>query len=176
MSPVATSSGAGAKRYYGKYRGLVVDNVDPLQIGRIMAQVSDVFGETPSSWAMPCVPAAGIQAGCFIVPPIGSEVWIEFEQGDSDYPIWTGGFWGTRGGCSDIRHCSARNSTGTEHCAADYRGKHGADQRCGAYARNWRNHFEEHERRHDRCQRNRHLHQQRTGGHDHADRAGGGHQ
>jgi Type VI secretion system/phage-baseplate injector OB domain len=95
MSPVATSSGAGAKRYYGKYRGLVVDNVDPLQIGRIMAQVSDVFGETPSSWAMPCVPAAGIQAGCFIVPPIGSEVWIEFEQGDSDYPIWAGGFWGT---------------------------------------------------------------------------------
>lgn len=95
MSPVATNGGAGGKRYYGKYRGLVLDNVDPLQIGRIMAQVSDVLGETPSSWAMPCVPAAGIQAGCFIVPPIGSEVWIEFEQGDTDYPIWTGGFWGT---------------------------------------------------------------------------------
>jgi hypothetical protein len=97
MSPVATSAGVGAKRYYGKYRGLVINNIDPLQIGRIIAQVSDVLGEAPSSWAMPCVPAAGIQAGCFIVPPIGSEVWIEFEQGDSDYPIWTGGFWGTVG-------------------------------------------------------------------------------
>src|SRR5262249_55613317 len=47
-----------------------------------------------STWAMPCVPAAGIQAGCFIVPPIGSQVWGEFEQGDPEYPIWTGGFWG----------------------------------------------------------------------------------
>jgi hypothetical protein len=81
-------------RYYGKYRGMVINNIDPLQIGRIMAQVPDVLGEIPSSWAMPCVPAAGIQAGCFIVPPIGSQVWMEFEQGNPDYPIWTGGFWG----------------------------------------------------------------------------------
>jgi len=43
---------------------------------------------------MPCVPAAGNQAGCFIVPPMGSQVWVEFEQGDPDYPIWSGGFWG----------------------------------------------------------------------------------
>ncbi len=81
-------------RLYGKYRGVVIDNIDPLQIGRIQAQVPDVLGETPSSWALPCVPAAGIQAGCFVVPPIGSQVWIEFERGDSDFPIWTGGFWG----------------------------------------------------------------------------------
>ena len=82
-------------RYYGKYRGLVIENVDPQQIGRVILQVPDVLGDTPSSWAMPCVPAAGIQAGCFIVPPIGSQVWVEFEQGNADYPIWTGGFWGS---------------------------------------------------------------------------------
>jgi len=82
------------KRFYGKYRGLVVENIDPMQIGRILAQVPDVLGEIPSSWCMPCVPAAGIQAGMFIVPPIGSQVWIEFEQGNPNYPIWTGGFWG----------------------------------------------------------------------------------
>ena len=95
MSPAGSNGGGGAKRYYGKYRGLVLDNIDPLQIGRILAQVPDLLGETPSTWAMPCVPAAGIQAGCFIVPPIGSQVWMEFEQGDPDYPIWSGGFWGT---------------------------------------------------------------------------------
>ncbi len=82
------------KRFYGKYRGSVLENIDPLQIGRLIAQVPDVLGELPSSWALPCAPAAGIQAGCFFVPPIGSQVWIEFEQGDPDYPIWTGGFWG----------------------------------------------------------------------------------
>jgi Type VI secretion system/phage-baseplate injector OB domain len=95
MSPAGSNGGGGAKRHYGKYRGLVLDNIDPLQIGRILAQVPDLLGETPSTWAMPCVPAAGIQAGCFIVPPIGSQVWMEFEQGDPDYPIWSGGFWGT---------------------------------------------------------------------------------
>jgi hypothetical protein len=94
MSNQDPSEGGSPKRFYGKYRGLVVENIDPEQIGRVLVQVPDVLGEIPSSWAMPCVPAAGIQAGCFIVPPIGSQVWVEFEQGDPDYPIWTGGFWG----------------------------------------------------------------------------------
>ena len=94
MSDQSSTPGSNPTRYYGKYRGTVIENLDPLQIGRILAQVPDVLGETPSSWAMPCVPAAGIQSGCFIVPPIGSQVWVEFEQGDSNYPIWTGGFWG----------------------------------------------------------------------------------
>jgi hypothetical protein len=85
------------QRYFGKYRGLVIENLDPLQQGRIMAQVPDVLGETPSSWCMPCVPVAGIQAGVFVVPPMGSQVWIEFEQGNPDYPVWVGGFWGTVG-------------------------------------------------------------------------------
>jgi uncharacterized protein involved in type VI secretion and phage assembly len=80
--------------YYGKYRGLVQQNADPMQIGRIIATVPDVLGSTPSSWAMPCVPAAGMQSGVFLVPPVGSQVWIEFEMGNPDYPVWTGGFWG----------------------------------------------------------------------------------
>ena len=81
--------------YFGKYRGTVVNNVDPLQIGRIIAIVSDVSGLLPSSWAMPCVPVAGINMGVFTVPPIGAGVWIEFEHGDPDYPIWVGGYWGS---------------------------------------------------------------------------------
>jgi hypothetical protein len=94
MDRSAEQPGGNPVRYYGKYRGTVVNNVDPQQLGRIMAMAPDVLGMIPSSWAMPCVPAAGAQAGCYIVPPIGSKVWIEFEQGDPDYPIWTGGFWG----------------------------------------------------------------------------------
>ena len=84
-----------AKVYFGKYRGLVVENDDPMQTGRIMAQVPDVLGTAPSAWAMPCVPFAGAQAGIFVVPSIGSQVWMEFERGNPDYPIWTGGFWGS---------------------------------------------------------------------------------
>ncbi|VTU27793.1 Rhs element Vgr protein [Variovorax sp. SRS16] len=80
---------------YGKYRGTVVDNVDPLQIGRIQAMVPDLAGVIPGTWAMPCVPAAGINTGFFTVPMIGAGVWIEFERGDPDYPIWVGGYWGS---------------------------------------------------------------------------------
>lgn len=82
------------KTYFGKYRGTVIQNVDPEQRGRIQAMVPDVAGLLPSSWAMPCVPIAGKQSGSWVVPQIGAGVWIEFEQGDPDYPIWTGGFWG----------------------------------------------------------------------------------
>lgn len=82
-------------RYYGKYRGTAINVEDPMRMGRIMAEVPQVFGMLPSSWAMPCVPFAGIQAGEWTVPPIGAGVWIEFEQGDPNYPIWTGGFWGS---------------------------------------------------------------------------------
>jgi uncharacterized protein involved in type VI secretion and phage assembly len=81
--------------FYGKYRGLVIDNVDPMQMGRLMVQVPDVSNVLPSTWAMPCVPFAGIQSGFFAVPDIGSGVWVEFEQGDPDYPIWVGCYWAT---------------------------------------------------------------------------------
>jgi Type VI secretion system/phage-baseplate injector OB domain len=94
MNGRPSPGGGNPTRHYGKYRGTVLDNFDPEQKGRIIVQVADVLGLTPSTYAMPCVPAAGIQAGVFVVPPIGSQVWVEFEQGDPDYPIWTGGFWG----------------------------------------------------------------------------------
>jgi uncharacterized protein involved in type VI secretion and phage assembly len=82
-------------KYYGKYRGVVLNNVDPMQMGRLQVQVPDVAGLLPCSWAMPCVPLAGIQNGMFALPIIGSGVWIEFEQGNPDHPIWVGCFWGS---------------------------------------------------------------------------------
>jgi uncharacterized protein involved in type VI secretion and phage assembly len=81
-------------KFYGKYRGTVVTNVDPEQRGRITAMVPDVLGMMPSSWALPCVPMAGKQQGTYVMPQIGAGVWIEFENGEADHPIWTGGFWG----------------------------------------------------------------------------------
>jgi uncharacterized protein involved in type VI secretion and phage assembly len=43
---------------------------------------------------MPCVPFAGKLEGFFVVPQIGAAVWMEYEDGDPDKPIWVGGFWG----------------------------------------------------------------------------------
>ncbi|KJZ39877.1 phage baseplate assembly protein V [Pseudomonas sp. B21-040] len=82
-------------KFYGKFRGVVLNNIDPMQMARIQVQVPDVLGLGISSWAMPCVPFAGKQSGMFVVPQIGAGVWVEFEQGNQDYPIWVGGFWGS---------------------------------------------------------------------------------
>jgi uncharacterized protein involved in type VI secretion and phage assembly len=80
--------------FYGKYRGVVTDNLDPLMIGRVRARVPDVMGERESGWALPCAPFGGDQTGFFAVPKVGAGVWIEFEHGDPDRPIWSGCWWG----------------------------------------------------------------------------------
>jgi uncharacterized protein involved in type VI secretion and phage assembly len=81
-------------KFYGKFRGTVLNNIDPLQIGRLQVSVPDVAGLIPGTWAMPCLPLAGKQMGIYLVPQIGSGVWVEFEQGNPEFPIWAGCFWG----------------------------------------------------------------------------------
>ena len=93
-----------AKKFFGKYRGTVVNNVDPLQMGRLQAMVPDVSNVMLTSWCMPCLPVGGIQTGVFTVPPIGSGVWVEFEQGDPDFPVWTGCFWGSAAEVPALAH------------------------------------------------------------------------
>jgi len=92
-----TTSSSEIRAFYGKYRGTVVNNVDPLLRGRLMLEVPDVTGLVPSSWAEPCVPLAGPTGppmGVYMVPPIGAGVWVEFERGDPSKPIWVGCRWG----------------------------------------------------------------------------------
>jgi len=80
--------------FYGKYRGQVQNNIDPMMLGRLQVSVAAVLGDGRLSWAMPCVPYAGSQVGFFAIPPVGANVWVEFEAGNPDYPIWSGCFWG----------------------------------------------------------------------------------
>jgi len=82
-------------QYFGKYRGKVENNIDPLQQGRVQVSCPAVLGDGRFSWAMPCSPYAGDKVGLFTVPPVGANVWVEFEGGDPDYPIAAGYFWGT---------------------------------------------------------------------------------
>jgi uncharacterized protein involved in type VI secretion and phage assembly len=91
------AEGAVVKQFLGKYRGTVINNIDPLRRGRLLVSVPDVLGPTPSSWAEACVPLAGPTGppmGVYMVPPIGAGVWVEFEHGDPTHPIWVGCRWG----------------------------------------------------------------------------------
>jgi hypothetical protein len=82
-----------ASRYYGKYRGVVTDVDDPNNQCRIRATVPAVLGEHACGWAMPAVPFAGAGHGFVMLPKVGSGVWIEFEAGQLDNPIWSGAWW-----------------------------------------------------------------------------------
>lgn len=78
--------------FYGKYAGTVDQNFDPLGKGRLLVKVPAVFGDG-TVWALPCVPYAGPNIGFFAMPPTGARVWVEFEAGNPDTPIWSGCFW-----------------------------------------------------------------------------------
>ncbi len=80
-------------RFYGKYRGIVTNNQDPQNLGRIKANIHEVLADVESGWALPCVPYAGNGIGTYTVPPTGSGVWVEFEAGDVSRPIWSGCWW-----------------------------------------------------------------------------------
>jgi hypothetical protein len=80
--------------YFGKYKGKVKSNLDPLMLGRVQVNVPAVLGDTNLSWAMPSVPYAGNGVGFFMIPPVDANVWVEFEGGNIDSPIWSGCFWG----------------------------------------------------------------------------------
>ena len=94
MTPSSPAQSGQSDRFYGKYRGAVVNNMDPTSRGRLQAMVPEVLGEIPTGWAEPCSPYAGPMAGFFAVPPPGAGVWIEFEAGDTSRPVWVGGWWG----------------------------------------------------------------------------------
>ena len=79
--------------FFGKYRGTVEQNIDDMNQGRVQVSCPNVLGRGRFSWALPCVPYAGPGVGFFAIPPIGASVWVEFECGDPDWPIWSGCFW-----------------------------------------------------------------------------------
>jgi hypothetical protein len=87
-----SGGGAPPSRYWGKWRGIVVDNLDPLELNRLLVEVPAIPA-LATSFALPCAPYGGLQVGMVLTPMIGANVWIEFERGDPSFPVWTGCFW-----------------------------------------------------------------------------------
>lgn len=79
--------------YYGKYRAKVQNVNDPEKRGRIRVLCPKVLGEAVSNWCEPCIPVAYNFGGDFAIPKVGETIWVEFEAGDVNKPIWTGGWW-----------------------------------------------------------------------------------
>jgi len=114
---------SNSRSYFGKYRGTVYKNDDPKHLGRLMVYVPDVLGSKPSNWAEPCVPLAGKgePMGVFLVPPVGAGVWVEFEQGSSEDPIWVGCRWGTS---TDVPLAAKEGTADSPSIVLQSKGKH----------------------------------------------------
>lgn len=82
-----------AEKYFGKYRALITDNNDPESRGRIRVMCPKILGNSKSAWCEPCIPIAYDNGGDFALPKIGEFVWVEFEEGNPNKPIYTGGLW-----------------------------------------------------------------------------------
>ncbi len=76
----------------GKFRGKVVNNLDPLFMGRLTVELA-IEPDMQCNWCMPCLPYAGPEERRSAIPPVGTNVWVEFEGGDVNFPIWSGCFW-----------------------------------------------------------------------------------
>jgi hypothetical protein len=80
------------EKYFGKYRGIVIDNYDPERCGRLKVLVPDLLGNV-AVWAMPCVGYAAPDKGMVFIPENGANAWVEFQEGDINLPICSGYFW-----------------------------------------------------------------------------------
>lgn len=83
-------------RYEGLYKGKIVQRTDPSRLGRLRVSVEGVHTNVSVEnlpWAWPCTPAFQ-KGGFFAIPPLDEYVWVMFEAGMADYPVWLGGWWG----------------------------------------------------------------------------------
>jgi uncharacterized protein involved in type VI secretion and phage assembly len=89
-------------KYWGKYRGLVVDRDDPERLGRLKLRVPSLLADAVTGWAWPAAPYAGADVGFFFVPKLGDLVWVEFAEGELEHPLWTGCAWAKPQGKSEV--------------------------------------------------------------------------
>jgi uncharacterized protein involved in type VI secretion and phage assembly len=90
------------EKLFGKYLGIVAERNDPNQLGRLRLKVPSVFGDATTEWAWPASPFAGAGYGFLFVPRENDLVWVEFAEGDRDYPLWTGCAWARPGGKTEV--------------------------------------------------------------------------
>ena len=78
----------GIGRFYSTYRGIVINNEDPLKLNRLQIEVPDITQTLV--WAYPKGQPGPLQSGAkYLTPEINDVVFVEFQSGDPNYPLWS---------------------------------------------------------------------------------------
>lgn len=81
-------------RYYASYRGFVADNQDPEGMQRLRLVIPGIADNPMETWAWGKGQYSGKGYGCQVLPTKGDMVWVTFENGDPNFPIWEHGHFG----------------------------------------------------------------------------------
>lgn len=75
-------------RFYSIYRAIVIDNEDPLNLNRLLIHVPDITNN--NVWAFPKhQPGSNGYGAKYLTPQKDEIVYVEFQTGDPQYPIWS---------------------------------------------------------------------------------------
>jgi uncharacterized protein involved in type VI secretion and phage assembly len=80
----------------GVYSAIVVDNIDPDNLGRVKVRVPQALAADASGaehWARIATVMAGGHRGTWFVPDVKDEVLVAFEAGDATRPYVLGALW-----------------------------------------------------------------------------------
>lgn len=79
-------------KYYSIYRGVVYDNDDPENLQRLKLIIPQISGnQFYEYWAFPRNTFYGQGYGSQVLPKKGDIVWVEFEGGEPEVPVWSHG-------------------------------------------------------------------------------------
>ena len=84
---------ARAGRIAGVVIGLVTNNQDPEELGRVKVKFPWLSDSDEGHWARIAVPMAGNSCGFYFLPEVNDEVLVAFEQGDARFPYVVGALW-----------------------------------------------------------------------------------
>jgi uncharacterized protein involved in type VI secretion and phage assembly len=80
-------------RIFGVVVGVVTDNNDTGGLGRVKVSFPWLSDTVESNWARVMAPMAGKDRGLFLLPAVGDEVLVMFENGRADLPYVMGALW-----------------------------------------------------------------------------------
>lgn len=80
--------------FYGSYRGTVVSNEDPENLGRLQIKCAAIYDDqTFDDWVIPKGVIAGNGTGILWLPQKDDPIYISCEAGNPRFPLWEYGWW-----------------------------------------------------------------------------------